>query len=117
MTITLNFSKSVTASTTEATAVTQTLTGVIGTIKKVTVHFPAGCVGKVHVKFFKNNIQIVPANSNGAIIGDNERSPIELELDILETPLDITMKAWNTDDVAHNIDAIMIIQPLRRVQL
>lgn len=117
MSLIISFSKSITASTTEKTAVSQTKAGATGTLKKAFIHFPAGCDGKVHVKIFYNNIQIIPANSEGDIVGDDERIPLELNLGVISWPADFTLKAWNTDDKAHVVNVELVVETDRKINL
>jgi hypothetical protein len=69
-----------------------------GTVHRVEVVFPAGCVGLVHSQAFRGAHQVWPTNDAGDLAGNG--APIEWddEYDLDAAPFELELRAWNLDD-------------------
>ena len=84
-----------------------------GTVARVGIQFPRGCVGLVHVQVFDEEHQVWPANLDGDISAEGiEVSWVE-DHDLDEAPFTLTLRAWNDDDsFPHTITFRCAIMPL-----
>lgn len=88
--------KTITAATTEATAVTQEISVTQGILKRVRIRFFKGAEETTYVKIFHQNRQILPSSDDQSYRGDDEVVPVECFLPI-GVPQKILLKAWNVD--------------------
>jgi hypothetical protein len=75
-----------------------------GTIVRVDVQFPRGCVGLVHVKIWKEEHQVWPVNVDGNIASEGQTVSWPEDYDVTDEPFTLTLRGWNLDDTfAHTI--------------
>lgn len=86
------------ANTPASAPVTQDVLFVPGTIHKVDVEFPHGCVGLVHTLVRRGAHQVWPSNIDGDFAGNNETITWQDEYDLAEAPFSLRLVGWNLDD-------------------
>lgn len=93
------FTKTVTHSTTEATAQKWHLKLTAGIIHYIEIKFPAGCAGLVHVRLLHGIHPVIPLNAEDDINGDNETIPFKEFYPISPGANILDLQAWNEDEV------------------
>lgn len=75
-----------------------------GTIHKVDVQFPAGCVGLAHTLARRGAHQVWPTNDSNNLAGNAETITWQDEYDLAEAPFTLRLVGWNLDDFyAHTV--------------
>lgn len=75
-----------------------------GTIHKVDVQFPAGCVGLVRSQAFRGAHQVWPSNDGAYFAANGATLSWEDEYDLADAPFTLRIVAWNLDDFyAHTV--------------
>lgn len=75
-----------------------------GTIHKVDVQFPAGCVGLAHTLARRGAHQVWPTNDSYNFAGNAETVTWQDEYDLADAPFTLRLFGWNLDDYyAHTI--------------
>lgn len=69
-----------------------------GTIVRVEVQFPRGCVGLVHTQAFFLSHQVWPANEGGSLAGDGALIAWEEDYELPGEPFGLRLVGWNDDD-------------------
>ena len=69
-----------------------------GTVARVDVQFPRGCVGLVHVQIWRSEHQVWPGNPDGNIAAEGliVSWPEDYVLD--DDPFTLSLRGWNDDD-------------------
>lgn len=93
-----DFALTVPANTTAANPLTQDVQLPPGTIHKVDVQFPAGCVGLVHTIARRGAHQIWPSNEGANFSANGATLNWEDEYDLDAAPFTLRLIAWNLDD-------------------
>lgn len=70
-----------------------------GTIKRVRVKYPSGATDDVHIRFKRLSDQIIPANSDDELRGDDEVYDLEENISLEDKISEIYMEAWNDDNI------------------
>lgn len=84
-----------------------------GTISRVEVQFPRGCVGLVHVQVWRSEHQVWPTNVDGSIAGENTNIIWPEAYDLDDEPYDLTLRGWSDDDsFPHKITFRFAVLPL-----
>jgi hypothetical protein len=84
---------------TPATAPTQqTVELSPGTISRVELQFPRGCVGLVHVKVLHALHQVWPTNPDGDISSEGYNVAWSDDYDLSEPPFQFILSGYNLDD-------------------
>lgn len=92
------------ANTTEADAIETVLGMVQGTIRKIHVGFPPGCLGQVHVQVRDRTWPLCPGTRGADIAWDDHVFELSHNYPLNEEPYEARVFAWNTDDTyAHTI--------------
>jgi len=86
------------ANTSKDQAVEETLEVVPGTLKLITVEFPAGCHDLVYIQVLQSNNIIVPDDASEGIVGNDITLPIEFNDPIDTGKTKIVIRGWNFDD-------------------
>ena len=102
---------------TEAT-LTRTQFGINrGVIYRIWIHFPPGCAGLVKLRIYHQGHPFLPVEEDAYIKGDSYVFEFPIMFEILEPPEQITIDAWNEDDVYdHSIDVSFLIIPKEWIQ-
>jgi len=82
--------------TVRSTAVELDANLTLGTLERAIVLFPPGCLGFVHVTFWRFEHQFLPEAAKGSILGDDYVFDVPCDYEISEIPPVITVRAWNT---------------------
>jgi hypothetical protein len=69
-----------------------------GTVSRVEIQFPRGCVGLVHVKVLRALHQVWPTNPDGNISSENANLSWSDDYDLSEPPYELTLVGYNLDD-------------------
>ena len=93
-----SFDLTVPASTAETAPLVDEVELVPGTVTRVELQFPRGCVGLVHVKVFHAAHQVWPSNPGGAIAGDGSLVGWAEQWELDDKPSGLRLVAWNDDD-------------------
>jgi hypothetical protein len=91
------FDLTVPADTAQASAVSRTMPIDPGIVTRLSVQFPAGCVGMVHCQILRGLHVVMPNNAEATIKGDNVIVESEEELDVTHPPLFLIARAWSPD--------------------
>ena len=84
-----------------------------GTVTLVSVQFPRGCVGLVHVQVLDAEHQVWPTNLDGDISGENATISWPEDHDLVDSPYTFTLRAWNLDDTfPHTVTFRCAVMPL-----
>lgn len=84
-----------------------------GTIARVDVQFPRGCVGLVHVQIWRREHQVWPVNLDGDISAEGLVVSWPEDLDLDDEPFDLELRGWNEDDTfPHKITFRFALLPL-----
>lgn len=86
----------VTKGTTKASPVEEVAKLTPGTIERVIVFFPPGCLGYVKVALYEAEHQFMPEDIEGHITGDDYVFDMVHNKELKAPPAYITIKAWNT---------------------
>lgn len=83
----------------------------MGIIERITVYFPPGCHGFVHVAFFHREHQFLPDHPTEAISGDDLLFDMALDHEIRDLPAGIEVWAWNEDSTnPHTIQVQVFVR-------
>jgi len=86
-----------------------------GTLKRVEVVFPAGCVGLVHLRIFYWERQLFPSNPDSDFSGDDAHLEFDEDLDLTGAPFEFRAEGWNLDDTYEHTPIVrMLIVPFER---
>jgi hypothetical protein len=100
------------AGTSDSNPETQKLDLTVGTIKNITVKFPAGCHGTVKVRLLRPEFQLVPLSKDEWITGDDEAIPTETRYEIIGTPTYIKFVGCSPDaSYDHTISIRIELEP------
>jgi hypothetical protein len=91
------FDLTVPANTLQASAVSRAMPIDPGIVTRISVQFPAGCVGMVHAQILRALHIVMPNNSDATIKGDNIVVESEEEIDVTHAPLQLIARAWSPD--------------------
>jgi len=84
-----------------------------GTVARVDVQFPRGCVGLVHVSVWREEHQVWPVNLDGDMSGEGLVVSWPEDYDLDDDPLAFTLRGWNEDDsYPHTITFRFALLPL-----
>ena len=111
------FLLTVPAETTEANPAELVMRLTAGTVYRVSVGFPLGCVGLVHVAIDRFKHQVWPSNPGASFAWDDYNVDFAEEYELREAPCTLVLRAWNEDDsFAHTVTCrIGVRAPLRAV--
>ena len=87
----------VTADTKEASPVELDALLCAGTVTRVDVQFPAGCVSMVNVSIWRHDHQVWPINLDGAIASEDFVVSFPASYDLEDEPFAFTVKGWSPD--------------------
>ena len=105
------------ANTAEAAPATMDAPLAPGTVARVDVQFPSGCVGLVHVQIWRSEHQVWPGNLDGDISAEGLVVSWPEDRDLEDEPLTLTLRGWNDDDTyAHTITFRFSVLPLAAKQ-
>ncbi len=91
-------------STTEAVPVETWLELTKGTVHRVEVEFPAGCMGLAHCRIMRGLHQLWPTNPDGSFATDGYTIAFNEATELADEPLALKASGWNLDDTyAHTI--------------
>lgn len=101
------------ANTLEADAVESVLELCYGTVERVTVLFPPGPSGLVHVRIFRHTRQIWPSTPGESYVGNKTMYTFAENWPIHELPHEVVVQGWNLDDTyEHTVYVHLVIPPL-----
>ena len=84
-----------------------------GTVARVDIQFPRGCVGLVHVQVWREEHQVWPVNLDGNISAEGLVVSWPEDYDLDDDPLAFTLRGWNLDDsFPHTITFRFALLPL-----
>ncbi|KKL52780.1 hypothetical protein LCGC14_2282060 [marine sediment metagenome] len=84
-----------------------------GTVVRVEIQFPRGCVGLVHVQIWRSEHQVWPVNVEGDISGEGVPVAWPEDYDLDDEPYTVTLRGWNDDDTyPHTITFRFALLPL-----
>lgn len=84
-----------------------------GTVARVDVQFPRGCVGLAHVQVWRSEHQVWPTNVDGNISAEGLVVSWPEDYDLVDEPYGMTLRGWNDDDsYAHTITFRFALLPL-----
>ena len=84
-----------------------------GTVARVDIQFPRGCVGLVHVQVWRAEHQVWPVNVDGDISSEGQTVSWPEDYDLDDDPLGFTLRGWNLDDsFPHTITFRFALLPL-----
>jgi hypothetical protein len=66
-----------------------------GTVTRVDVQFPAGCVGMVYATIWRHDHQLWPINLDDAIAGEDAIISFTASYDLDDEPFAFLVKAWS----------------------
>lgn len=104
------------ANTAEASPVRQDLKLAYGVVSQVTVVFPPGCVGLVHLRVFRGGQQVWPSTADQDLAGDT--FPVEWpeHYELTNEPYSMVARLWNLDDsYEHTVTIRIAVLPRRAV--
>ena len=88
-----------------------------GTVVRVDVQFPRGCVGLAHVQIWRREHQIWPGNVDGDISAEGLVVSWPEDLDLDDEPYEVQLRGWNEDDTfPHKITFRFALLPLGATQ-
>jgi hypothetical protein len=107
------YSLTIPAGTSKADAEEERVQLSAGILSRVLVFFPPGCCNRVHAIIFYQGYQIEPWNRDGSFHWNDYAYDIECEHEIIAPDTEVTIKAWNDDDIyEHTLDfAFDVVQP------
>lgn len=84
-----------------------------GTVARVDVQFPRGCVGLAHVQIWRREHQIFPTNLDGNIAAEGMVVSWPEDYDVDDEPFALELRGWNEDDsYAHTVTFRFALLPL-----
>jgi len=84
-----------------------------GTIVRVDVQFPRGCVGLAHVQIWRMEHQVWPGNLGGSIAAEGMVVSWPEDEDLDDEPFGLEIRGWNDDDTfPHTITCRFALLPL-----
>ncbi|KKN36986.1 hypothetical protein LCGC14_0767970 [marine sediment metagenome] len=84
-----------------------------GTIVRVDLQFPRGCVGLAHVQIWRSEHQVWPGNLDGSIAAEGLVVTWPEDYDLDDEPFALEIRGWNVDDsYAHTITCRFALLPL-----
>jgi len=84
-----------------------------GTVARVDVQFPRGCVGLVHVQIWRSEHQVWPVNLEGNISAEGLVVSWPEDYDLDDEPFALELRGWNDDDTyQHKIIFRFALLPL-----
>jgi hypothetical protein len=83
------------AGTTKAEPYTEEVKLTSGTLKEVSIGFPFGCRGTVHVNVLIGTLQIVPIIEGQSFAWDNVLKSFEVSFPLRETARPIVVRGWS----------------------
>lgn len=84
-----------------------------GTVARVDVQFPSGCVGLVHVQIWRREHQVWPGNLDGNIAAEGLVVSWPDDYDLDDEPFGLEVRGWNDDDTfPHTITFRFALLPL-----
>ncbi|OGO08506.1 MAG: hypothetical protein A2Y61_03985 [Chloroflexi bacterium RBG_13_60_13] len=89
------FPLTVPADTAEAVPATLEAVLAAGTVIRVDVQFPAGCVGMVHLSIWRADHQVWPVNLDNDIAGEDVVITWPESYDLEDGPYAFTLKGWS----------------------
>jgi hypothetical protein len=88
-----------------------------GVVTHVWLQFPRGCAGLVHARVLRAGSQIWPANPDADIASDGFIVNWSDEYDMTDTPLTLTLSAYNLDDTyPHTVTLWLETRPVEDYQ-
>jgi hypothetical protein len=69
-----------------------------GTIERIQITFPSGCLGLVGVRLLQQRFQLVPLTPGEWVVSDDSIVPQAVESSMLERPYELTFVGYNLDD-------------------
>jgi len=107
-----DFDLTVPANTSQNSPVQSSVHLTAGLLSQVRVIFPPGPADLVHIMVRVGQFQIVPANPEGDLNGDDVLVVSELEYDLTDGPYDLTLLGWSEDDTFdHTVTVQIDMQP------
>jgi len=108
------YALTVPASTPETAPVTDLVTITYGVLRNVTVLFPPGCAGLVHVAIQYHGSQIIPLSAGTYLASDSEPVSWPEEIPVFYPPFQFELLGWSDDDTfEHTIVFRLNILPER----
>ena len=92
------YSLTIAANTPEAAPATLAAPLAPGTVARVDVQFPSGCVGLVHVQIWRREHQVWPGNLDGDISAEGMVVSWPEDQDLDDEPFAVQLRGWNEDD-------------------
>lgn len=84
-----------------------------GTVSRVDIQFPRGCVGLVHAQVWREEHQVWPVNLDGDISAEELVVSWPEDYDLDDEPFAFSLVGWNDDDsYPHKITFRFAILPL-----
>jgi len=107
------YSLTIPANTPETSPVEERVKLSAGILSRVLIFFPPGCHALAHARIFYQAHQIEPWSRDGSFHWDNYVLDFESEHEISAPDTEVTIKAWNEDDVyEHTLEfAFDVVQP------
>lgn len=90
----------------------------LGEIIQVSILFPSGCIGLVHVQIFRGGHQLYPANVGDDFSTNNEVINFVESYKIKTQPAELIALTWNTDTVYSHITRLRFnLMPFKVVEV
>jgi hypothetical protein len=103
----------ITAGTTEAAPVTQTLKVTKGIITSLEIKFPPGCHSLAKVRILRSTFQLIPLSRGEWVTGDAETVKTDPYYELEETPSELVFKGCSPSaSYAHTITVRVSIVPV-----
>ena len=84
--------------------VTADIPAVRGVVYRVSVQFPFGCAGLVHVNIWHREFQLWPSNMGAYFSSDGQTIEFTEEYQLLELPYEFQVRGYSEDDTySHKI--------------
>jgi hypothetical protein len=81
-----------------------------GVIRKITLGFPYGCAGLVHVVIYDRGTQILPFTLGQSVAWDGYVAEFIFDYPLKEEPYMLNIHLWNEDDTfQHTIMVAMVL--------
>ena len=91
------FAQTIPANTSKDNYITKTLKLNYGIINGFVINIPAGVYGLAGFRIYRGRTQIIPANSDAWITGDNINFHYETRIELLDPPYILTGYYYNED--------------------
>lgn len=89
----------------------------LGEIVQVSILFPSGCIGLVHVQIFHEGHQLYPANVGEDFSTNNEVINFIEAYKIETPPAELIALTWNLDDIYKHITRVRFnLMPFEKVE-